>query len=67
MDTTKVADWMWLPAERVVRESLQGLSAGKLVVVPGMRYRAMLLAYSLLPAQARMALGTRAPKYRRPV
>jgi hypothetical protein len=66
MDTSGIASWMWLPADRVVRESLQGLRDGKLIVIPGRRYRAMRLVYSLLPAWARVAIGTQAPRYRRP-
>lgn len=65
MDTAGIANWMWLPAERVVRESLDGLRGGKLIVIPGRRYRSMVSAYSLLPAALRMAIGTRAPKYRK--
>ena len=66
MDTSEVAEWMWLSAERVVRESLEGLRKRRLIVIPGLRYRSMRLAYSLLPERARMAIGTRAPRYRRP-
>ena len=66
MDTSGVPNWMWLPAERVVRESLQGLQDGKLIVIPGLRYRSMRFVYSRLPARVRLAIGTRAPRYRRP-
>jgi short-subunit dehydrogenase len=66
MDTNGIANWMWLPADRVVRESLEGLRDSKLIVIPGRRYRAMRLAYSLLPAPLRVAIGTQAPRYRRP-
>jgi hypothetical protein len=65
MDTSGIAKWMWLPADRVVRESLEGLRQGRLIVIPGLRYRAMRRAYSLLPARLKLAIGTTAPRYRR--
>lgn len=66
MDTSRIGNWMWLPADRVVREALEGLRRGKLFVIPGLRYRAMLSLYALFPASLRMAIGSRAPRYRRP-
>jgi short-subunit dehydrogenase len=59
MDASKIPGWMWLSAERVVRESLDALKTGKLFVIPGRRYRAMLRAYLLLPARARRSIGIR--------
>jgi short-subunit dehydrogenase len=65
MDTSGIAKWMWLPADRVVRESLAGLRDGQLIVIPGLRYRAMRFLYSLLPQALRVAIGTRAPRFRK--
>jgi uncharacterized protein len=45
MDRKLIADSLWMSAEEVVAESLAGLDRGKLVVVPGWRYR--LLAFLL--------------------
>jgi len=56
MDASKIPGWMWLSAERVVRESLDGLKTGKLFVIPGRRYRSMLRAYFLLPPRARRSM-----------
>ena len=65
MDTSGIANWLWLPAERVVRESLQGVRDNKLIVIPGARYRMMRAIYSAMPRSMRTAIGTRAPRYRR--
>ena len=59
MDASNIPGWMWLSAERVVRESLAALKTGKLFVIPGKRYRSMLRAYSLLPASARRSMSIR--------
>jgi short-subunit dehydrogenase len=39
----------WMSAERVVAESLRGLRAGKLLVIPGWRYRAVVAISRFLP------------------
>ncbi len=59
MDAGNIPGWMWLSAERVVRESLAALQTGRLFVIPGKRYRSMLRAYSLLPSGARRAFSIR--------
>jgi uncharacterized protein len=41
--------WLWMSADRVVEESLEGLEQGKLFVVPGKRYKLAVLAIKLLP------------------
>jgi len=64
MDTKQIGNWMWLPADRVVRESLEGLDRGKLIVIPGLRYRSMMRFYAMLPRAVKRALGARAPRYR---
>ena len=46
----------WLTPEDVVDASLDGLRRGKLFVVPGFRYRALVALLSLLPTTTRMAL-----------
>jgi short-subunit dehydrogenase len=39
MDRKLIAESLWMSAEEVVAASLEGLHRGKLVVVPGLRYR----------------------------
>jgi short-subunit dehydrogenase len=53
----------WMPAEAVVAESLRGLKRGKLIVIPGMRYRMLVAAAKFFPraliikAASRRSLG----------
>ena len=54
----------WLQAEDVVEESLKALPKGKLYVVPGWRYKAIVGLLSVLPAPARLALEARESKKR---
>jgi len=39
----------WMSADRVVAESLAGLKAGKLLVIPGLRYKMVVAAAKFLP------------------
>lgn len=57
MDRTKIAGGkMWMTAEEVVDASLAGLREGKLVVVPGWRYKAIVAVLPRLPFAVRSAL-----------
>lgn len=47
---------LWLSASQVVRESLAGLRAGRVYVVPSWRYRLLTACATKLPARLRMAL-----------
>ena len=47
---------LWLRAEFVVDESLKALPRGKLLVVPGWRYKAIVALISKLPTPLRIAL-----------
>ena len=67
MDTTRIPAFMWLSAERVVRESLAGLQAGKLFVVPGQFYRSMLRLYAALPRAAKHQIGMGGARLRKSV
>jgi hypothetical protein len=50
MDMTTIPRWLWLPADRVVDESLAQLAArGPVVCVPGKRFRLIVLALRFLP------------------
>ena len=57
MDRTKIAGKsLWLTAEQVVADSLAALKTGKLYVVPGWRYKAIVAVLPRLPVSWRMAL-----------
>lgn len=47
---------LWLRAEDVVEASLRALPRGKLIVVPGWRYKAIVAVASKLPTPLRLAL-----------
>jgi len=46
----------WMPVEKVVEASLRGLDRGKLVVVPGLRYKLLVAVMGLFPGFLRRAL-----------
>lgn len=48
VDATLVPEFLWMPADYVVEESLRGLDRGKLYVIPNWKYKlgAMLLKYA---------------------
>ena len=48
--------WAWLSAERVVDDSLKGLSRGKLFVVPGWQYKAAVALLTTMPNWLRVAM-----------
>lgn len=57
MDKRRIPSALWMEASRVVRESLAALSTGKrVVVVPGRRYRAILLLIRYAPRWVRAQL-----------
>jgi short-subunit dehydrogenase len=66
MDTSRIPEWMWLSADRVVRESLRAIPSGKLFVIPGRRYRAALRFYAMLPREARHQVGLGGARFRKP-
>ncbi len=51
MDKTLAPRWMWLEAERVVREGLADNARGKAVSVPTKRYKVLLAAVRILPSR----------------
>lgn len=53
IDRTSVPEWLWLPAEFVVEESLKGLERGRLIVIPGFRYRRMKFVRDFIPSALR--------------
>jgi short-subunit dehydrogenase len=54
----------WLQAEDVVEESLKALPKGKLYVIPGWRYKAIVGLLSVLPTPLRLALEAAGSKKR---
>lgn len=55
-DATRVRPWLWLEPEQVARESLEALSAGRSLFVPGRRYRLLVALARALPHGARSRL-----------
>ena len=49
MDKTVTPRWMWLQAERVVREGLADNAKGKAVSIPSKRYKVLTAATRILP------------------
>lgn len=54
-----IADWMWLDAPTVVRESLRDAARGKAVAIPSLRYKALVAVVRVLPASLTARLGQR--------
>lgn len=51
MDKTVAPGWMWLPAERMVREALADNARGKAVSIPTRRYKVLTAAARIMPAR----------------
>jgi len=60
MDRKLIPHTWWMQADEVVEASLRGLARGKLIVVPGWRYRLVVFLLGLLP---RAVLQAGAAKY----
>jgi len=60
-----IPSWLWLSAERVVRESLDNaFGDGPVVVIPALRYKLIVLALKYLPNWMRRSFQTRYGKAR---
>jgi hypothetical protein len=60
-----VPSWLWLPAERVVRDSLDAaFGGGPVVVIPAKRYKLIVLALKYLPNWMRRSFQARYGKAR---
>ena len=57
MDRALVPRWLWLSAESVVDASLQGLASGKVIVVTGWQYKALVSALKVVPTPLLRRLG----------
>lgn len=49
MDRSVVPKWLWMSADFVVEQSLQGLDRGRLFVIPGWHYRWLVRLLALVP------------------
>lgn len=68
VDRSVIPGSWWMRAENVVDESLRGLERGKLVVIPGWRYRAIVGLQRWLPRKMRHAIAVRfGARNRRPL
>ena len=56
VDRKIVPDSWWMTSEEVVDASLRGLERGKLIVIPGWRYKAYFLGLTLMPSYLRRRL-----------
>ncbi len=61
-DRKEIPKSLWMPADFVVRESLRGLKEGRLIVIPGWRYRAIVRLVKLLPRSIIEWAATRSRK-----
>ena len=56
---TSLPSFMWLEVDDVVRESLADIARGKVVIIPGMQYKAITAAGRMVPRNlARAATRT---------
>ena len=59
IDMTSLPSFMWLEVDDVVRESLADIGRGKVVIIPGMQYKALTTAGRMVPRNlARAATRT---------
>jgi uncharacterized protein len=49
IDMTSLASFMWLEVDDVVRESLADIARGKVVIIPGVQYKAITTANRMVP------------------
>src|SRR5271157_544697 len=57
----QVAKQLWMPADFVVRESLRALASGKLIVIPGWRYKLIVAIGTRLPLSWRLWMERQSP------
>jgi uncharacterized protein len=67
IDRSPIPKSLWMTADFVVSESLRGFDEGKLFVIPGWRYKLIVIFMKSLPGWALRKLSARgAQKYRKP-
>jgi hypothetical protein len=59
IDMTSLPSFMWLEVDDVIRESLADIARGKVVIIPGVQYKAITTATRMVPRNlARIATRT---------
>ncbi len=67
MDRSPIPRSLWMTADFVVSESLRGFDEGKLFVIPGWRYKLIVMFMKSMPAWALRKMSARgARRYRKP-
>jgi uncharacterized protein len=66
VDMSKLPKVMWLEADRLVRDCLDDVKAGKVLSVPGMQYKVIAGIAEVAPRALVRALSSRAASIRRP-
>ncbi len=66
MDRSTIPQSLWMSADFVVEESLRGLDAGKLFVIPGWRYKLIVAATKMLPGVLLRRVYASGGRLRRP-
>jgi hypothetical protein len=64
VDRGQVPKWLWMPADFVVEESLQGLEKGKLFVIPSWKYRLGAAFAEWMPVRWRLGVERASPHKR---
>lgn len=64
VDRAQISKWLWMPADYVVRHSLDALETRKLFVIPNWKYRIAATFSGLLPTAWRLALEKASPHKR---
>lgn len=57
VNRANIPSFLWLQADRVVRDSLRGFDRGKVIVIPGKRYQALVMFLRHLPLALRGRVG----------
>ncbi len=66
LNMSRLPEWGWLPAERVVREGLAAADRGTVVVVPSRRYAALVLLMRYAPRSLVRGVSSALAARRRP-
>lgn len=64
INRAQIPQWLWMPAEYVVDQSLDALESGKLFVIPNWKYRLATIFSARLPSSWRLALEKSSPHKR---
>jgi uncharacterized protein len=59
IDMTSMPSFMWLEVDDVIRESLADIARGKVIIIPGMQYKALTAAVRMMPRNLARATTNR--------